>query len=434
LHDNDAPPAFPSSSLAIKVLHPRVTKTIERDLKIMSLFAHSLDWIPGAQWLSFPQEVDVFGRMMRSQLDLRNEAQNLLAFERNFQHRPSISFPRPLVDYTSHDVLVEEYADAVPLESFLKEGGGPFDDTIASIGLDAFLVRLHSSVLAVARLKDLLQNMLLLDNFVHADLHPGNIMVKFYAPPKTNTASFFKQAFTQRFVTDSGEKAAIAKESEEDSSLVHDLNSVSNDRAAWLDKLHRLHDLGYQPRVVFIDTGLTTQLDGDNRRNFLELFAAVASFDGYRAGELMVERCKAPELVLDKEKFALKMQRLVLQVKSQTFSLAQIRISDILSDVLQNVRLHHVKLEGDFINTVLSILLLEGIGRQLDPNMDLFRNALPVLRKVGMQMNTEAISGSLDRHTWGSLTQVRRAPVSHFFGAHCSLSSSSGSRCGNWLA
>jgi aarF domain-containing kinase len=154
LHDDDAPPAFPSSSLAIKVLHPRVTKTIERDLKIMSLFAHSLDWIPGAQWLSFPQEVDVFGRMMRSQLDLRNEAQNLLAFERNFQHRPSISFPRPLVDYTSHDVLVEEYADAVPLESFLKEGGGPFDDTIASIGLDAFLVRSNSEVLAVFQLTD----------------------------------------------------------------------------------------------------------------------------------------------------------------------------------------------------------------------------------------------------------------------------------------
>jgi aarF domain-containing kinase len=140
--DDHIPPAVPSSTLAIKVLHPRVTKTINRDLKIMSLFANALNWIPGVEWLSFPEEVDAFGRMMTSQVDLRNEGQNLLAFERNFQHRPSISFPRPLVDYTSHDVLVEEYADAVPLHSFLNQTGGPYDDEIANIGLDAFLVRL----------------------------------------------------------------------------------------------------------------------------------------------------------------------------------------------------------------------------------------------------------------------------------------------------
>ena len=138
--EDKVPPAVPSSYLAIKVLHPRVTKTIHRDLKIMHLFARMLNWVPGVQWLSFPEEVDVFSKMMKNQLDLRNEAQNLLSFEHNFQHRPSVSFPRPLVEYTSHDVLVEEYADAVPLKHFLREGEGPYDETIANIGLDAFLV------------------------------------------------------------------------------------------------------------------------------------------------------------------------------------------------------------------------------------------------------------------------------------------------------
>ena len=45
-----------------------------------------------------------------------------------------------------------------------------------------------------------------------------------------------------------------------------------------------------------------------------------------------------------------------------------------------------MKMEGDFINTVISILLLEGIGRQLNPNLDLFASALPILRKLGGQM------------------------------------------------
>lgn len=110
----------------------------------MGLFARIIDSFPGMEWLSFPQEVEVFGNMMRSQLDLTTEAKNLLRFEDNFRHRTVVSFPRPLMDYTSQRVLVEEYEDAVPLKAFLREGGGPFDYRIASLGLDAFLVSLIS--------------------------------------------------------------------------------------------------------------------------------------------------------------------------------------------------------------------------------------------------------------------------------------------------
>lgn len=66
---------------------------------------------------------------------------------------------------------------------------------------------------------------------------------------------------------------------------------------------------------------------------------------------------------------------LILSVKSKTFSLAQIKISDVLTEVLMAVRDHHVKMEADFVNTVISILLLEGIGRQLDPGMDVSTRA-----------------------------------------------------------
>lgn len=130
----------PSTAVAIKVLHPHVEKTINRDLKIMTFFAKLLNAFPGMEWLSFPQEVEVFGNMMRSQLDLTTEARNLDRFEENFKHRTVVSFPRPLNAYTSKRVLVEEYEDAVPLKAFLREGGGPFDYRIASLGLDAFLV------------------------------------------------------------------------------------------------------------------------------------------------------------------------------------------------------------------------------------------------------------------------------------------------------
>ena len=98
----------------------------------------------------------------------------------------------------------------------------------------------------------------------------------------------------------------------------------------------------------------------------------MAEFDGYKAGHLMVDRCRQPEAVIDREVFALRMQHLVLGVKSRTFALGNVKIGDILHEVMSMVRSHHVRLEGDFVNVVLSILLLEGIGRRLDPDIDLF--------------------------------------------------------------
>ncbi|KAG9314034.1 hypothetical protein JVU11DRAFT_4813 [Chiua virens] len=381
----DPPPSIPTASVAVKVLHPRVGTMISRDLAIMSFFANVITLLPGMRWISLPEEVAVFGEMMYQQLDLRNEAENLLTFEHNFASRNvPITFPRPLKVFTTSDILVEEFEHAVPLESFLRNGGGPFDEQVATIGLDAFL------------------NMLLLDNFVHSDLHPGNIMIKFTQPLATR--DFLRQMFNA--LVFGGESHIAVQPPVESDSIVSRLKHFSNSPEGWRDELQRISNQGYIPEVVFIDAGLITTLNSIDRKNFLDLFRAVAQFDGYRTGQLMVERCRAPELAIDTETFALKMQNIVLTVKRKTFSLGQIKISDILTDVLKAVRQHHVKMEGDFINTVISILLLEGIGRQLDPSLDLFKGALPILRQLGRQMTSQEPITQTPSGNFGALLKL----------------------------
>lgn len=374
-----APPQIPTNSVAIKILHPRVEKTIARDIKIMRFFARLINIVPGAEWLSFPEEVDVFAEMMFSQLDLRNEANNLSRFEDNFARRRSaISFPRPLTQFSTKQVLIEEFEDALPLKHFLQLGGAKFDHRIANLGLDAFL------------------NMLLIDNFTHADLHPGNIMIKFYKPSTESLLSDLFARILSKFDSDYApghRKAPATPDDQVDQSIVERLRPLKHDQDAWLDELDRLDAQGYQPEIVLLDAGLTVELTPLNRRNFLDLFSAVAQFDGALAGHLMVERCRTPDLVIDKDVFAMKMQDLVLSVKSKTFSLAKIKISDVLNKVLMAVREHHVKMEADFVNTVISILLLEGIGRQLDPDMDLFKSALPILRHLGRELQHQEGGG-----------------------------------------
>ena len=245
--------------------------------------------------------------------------------------------------------------------------------------------------------------MLLLDNFVHSDLHPGNIMIKFSKPPTTRIVL---ENLYNHFFASKSPKMVEADYSESDNIVGH-LRTLVNSPEKWNNELESLYQRGYVPEIVFIDAGLVTTLDGKNRANFLDLFKAVAEFDGYRAGQLMVERSYSPELAIDTETFALKMQHLVLSVKRRTFSLGQIKISDLLTEVLKNVRVHHVKMEGDFINTVISILLLEGIGRQLDPGLDLFASALPMFRKLGGQMATrDSITMDLPSSNLGAFLKV----------------------------
>jgi len=241
--------------------------------------------------------------------------------------------------------------------------------------------------------------MLLIDNFVHADAHPGNLLIKFYKP---STSDLLKSIVAKIFGTSSSEDTSSTPDAE---AKVDTLAVLADTPAAWKEELQRLHDDGWQPEIIFLDAGLITTLNVSNRKNFLDLFRAIAEFDGYRAGKLMVERCRTPEMVIDAETFALKIQNLVLNVKSQTFSLARIRISDVLTNVLKHVRQHHVKLEPDFVNTVVSCLLLEGIGRRLDPSLDLFKSSLPIMRQLGRHVTAkDALEHAADI---GSMLKVR---------------------------
>lgn len=337
-----------SDWVAVKVLHPRVARVVERDLAIMRTLAWIVNSLPTMEWLSLPGEVETFGDIMRHQMDLRIEAHNLEIFRKNFAGSADIKFPQPYLKYSSRKVLVEEFISAIPMPKFLNNTGGHedassegMDKRISSKGLDAFL------------------KMLLLDNFIHADLHPGNIYVRLYKKGRHNIGD----------IVLGPEDPTTSQEIEE---ITQKLNAIS-DKAEWNKEVSRLDSEGYYPQICFIDVGLVTELNEVNRRNFIDLFKAIAEFDGYRVGELMIQRSRTPETAINPEIFELKTQRLVHSIKARTFALGNVKVGDLLSQMLGMVRQHHVRMESDFITVVLSILLLEGIGRTLDPGMDLFK-------------------------------------------------------------
>jgi aarF domain-containing kinase len=127
---------------AVKVLHPGVEELIATDLSIIrGLAAIVNNIIPGAHWMSFPEEATYFSDMMTQQLDLRREAVNLNKFRKNFRDWPNVYFPSPIDHLVSQTVLVEELIDGgIPIEKVLKVADSSLKSQLATIGLDSFLV------------------------------------------------------------------------------------------------------------------------------------------------------------------------------------------------------------------------------------------------------------------------------------------------------
>lgn len=322
--------------VAVKILHPGVEERFRTDLLLLSVGANLLHGIPAARWLHLPDELHYFAHAMRQQLDLRFEGYTLARFRRNFATSPQAVFPAPLL--AAHGVLVESYERGRPIDFFTRAECSPqysqqwaqLRQEIAYGGFEAFL------------------QMLLWDNFVHADLHPGNMLVRF-GDADVRTA----------------------------------------------DDACRAYARGTRPAIVFLDTGLVTELSRRDFCNFTDLFKAlVFHADGRLAGRMMIERGPGgPAEVLDPAGFCDSIGALVSPVfsKQTLLHLEGFAISPLLVRVFDLVRQHHVRLEGAFTNLVMSLMCVEGLGRQLSPSL----NLRPFLLSGGLRYMASNIADSV---------------------------------------
>ncbi|SMN21185.1 similar to Saccharomyces cerevisiae YPL109C Putative protein of unknown function [Maudiozyma saulgeensis] len=354
---------------ALKILHPHVLDKISKDLKIMKFGAMLINFIPTMEWLSLPDEVSQFSILMNLQLDLRIESLNLRKFRNNFENNPRIEFPEPLLKFSNTNILFEEHVEGLPMESFLE-----VKDLITNVSL----CKKVSDPFVDAFLK-----MLILDDFIHADLHPGNVLIKFIK-------------------MDNFQKRVIS-ENDESTEIVIKLKQLyKEDKEQYVNFLKSVL-ISYTPQIYFIDAGLVTELNDLDRVNFIDLFKSLVKFDGYRAGELMIERSRTPETAINSEEFAQKVKKLVSTIRNQTFTLGTVSVGNLLDQMLSMVRVHHVRMEADFVSVVVAILLLEGIGRQLDPNLDLFDSSIPILREYAMTRERRSLLSGANTFTMVAL-------------------------------
>lgn len=323
-----------SRDVAVKVLHPGAQDKVGLDLEVMWLLVGLIEaaW-PQSRYLALSEAVTHFEAFVRPQADLRIEADNLDVFNKNFPYRRTgrghrVRFPEVVRPYVTKELLVESLEDGIPLQAVLGQAYRANRDCTVTPGamLNVPVEELREEVGGLCM--DVFLQMLFKDNFIHADLHPGNIHF-------------------QR-------------------------------RRAGTDSSHVLRS-----ELVILDAGLAVQMSAQDRRNFTDVFYALTTNDGRRAAQLMVERTPGDRsLVRDEAGFVAEVGSLVSEVCGKGFALGKVRLGECFGQLLSLACEHRVKLETSFVTVATSIIVLEGVGRQLSPIVDLAAAARPMLAEA----------------------------------------------------
>jgi aarF domain-containing kinase len=155
----------PGTLVAVKIRHPGVGYIMSRDFVLMERAAALSKQMDGLKHLRLDESVRQFGAPLQEQLDLSQEAEHLRKFQHNFRRWRNVSFPTPIYPLVRPDVLVESFEPGSQINGYVTVAGPRKADStlmgaIAETGLNVYL------------------QMLLKDNFIHADMHPGNILVR----------------------------------------------------------------------------------------------------------------------------------------------------------------------------------------------------------------------------------------------------------------
>ncbi|XP_059582450.1 uncharacterized aarF domain-containing protein kinase 2 isoform X6 [Alligator mississippiensis] len=292
------------SKLHVKVLHPGLVHQVQMDLFLMKMGSEIIELLPGFKWLSLTEILEEFEKLMiyqclemdflricplifsATQTDLRYEAKNLERFQQNFLDMDFVKFPTPLRPFVTRNILMETFEESEPISQYLHTEVDPeLRQRIAKMGMDMLL------------------KMVFVDNFVHADLHPGNILVQ-------GAKHFGATRRDQTTIVDMC-----------DTLIVEVRPSLC------------------QLRLVLLDAGVVAELQEADLQNFRAVFTAVAQGQGERVGELILHHARANQCK-DIERFKAEIAELVTKTRMNTIALGKLQVANLLSNVFKLLMTH----------------------------------------------------------------------------------------------
>ncbi len=314
LHDGTA--------VAVKVLRPGIAPVIAHDVSLLYAAAGLIEKLFADGRRLRPREVvSEFEKHLEDELDLMREAANCSQLRRNFKDSPLLLVPEVYWDYCGRDVMVMDRMDGIPVSQIerLRKSGVDIPK-LAATGVEIFFTQVFR------------------DGFFHADMHPGNILVR------------------------AGSEQYIAL------------------------------DFGIMGTLTEVDKQYLA-------RNFLAFFqrdykaVALAHLEsGWVPADTRIDELEAA----------------VRAVCEPVFDrpLKDISFGRVLLQLFQASRRFNVEIQPQLVLLQKTLLNIEGLGRQLDPELDLWKTAKPFLERwMNEQMGWRALLKNLQTEApkWAAL-------------------------------
>ncbi|MBS1147465.1 MAG: 2-polyprenylphenol 6-hydroxylase [Proteobacteria bacterium] len=308
--------------VAVKVLRPGIAPVIAHDVSLLYAAAGLVEKLFADGPRLRPREVvDEFEKHLEDELDLMREAANCSQLRRNFKDSPLLMVPEVYWDYCAREVMVMDRMDGVPISQIerLRESGTDIQ-ALAARGVEIFFTQVFR------------------DGFFHADMHPGNILVR------------------------AGSEQYIAL------------------------------DFGIMGTLTEVDKQYLA-------RNFLAFFRR--DYKGVALAHLE-SGWVPPDTRMDE------LEAAVRAVCEPVFDrpLKDISFGRVLLQLFQASRRFNVEIQPQLVLLQKTLLNIEGLGRQLDPELDLWKTAKPFLERwMNEQMGWRALVKNLQTEApkWAAL-------------------------------
>jgi ubiquinone biosynthesis protein len=134
-----------------------------------------------------------------------------------------------------------------------------------------------------------------------------------------------------------------------------------------------------QAKVIILDLGLTAELDDAARRAFALFFASWASRNGKTMAKLMSDLSPSSK-VADYAAYEREVEEFVAKYHGK--ALGEVQVSTVAFDMFNILRRHRVRVNPVYTMCNVAIAVTEGIGKQLDPSLDLVQEALPFFATI----------------------------------------------------
>ncbi|KAM3140208.1 hypothetical protein pb186bvf_007761 [Paramecium bursaria] len=381
-------------SVVIKVRHPHIMRSLELDIKILYQLAKFFGQTLGIKQLGMPVSFNEFEKTLIDQTDLRLEGRNLKVFNEKFENNPQVIFPKPIEPYIAANVLTETYEQGIPLTGFINQKRTMEHYTLANLGLKAFY------------------KMLIIDNFIHADCHAGNILIRIEKKDNQNktfserlqfklwnlqdTVFEIVENYKEQFITSIAEWDLDGEvEKKKQVQTLTALNQEKKDDEVLYMKFVKSFekDQKNEVKIIFLDPGMVTILNDSDRVSFIKLIMFVTLRKPIECGKLMLELANYNQTVISEAtqiKYMDEMKNLFVEVCK--VPLAQMNIGEVLRSMLDILKQNGLSIEGHFAALLTNMIVLEGLAKQLDPELNIVAKAASFLiHKAAIDRNFDEI-------------------------------------------